>query len=325
MPSTVTTSPTQDGSTRLGKLRDGMQRALAGQRQADQALADRLEARWDGLVTTVDPLRALRAEMDAALAARRAEDQALVARLEARWPAIRDEHLAEAARYDVLLAKLPPDDPALLPVHLLGATNQVRDERRHTSLMCLLMSPSAAGPVAVDMLRAFANLAGATDVPDASLPEAAVWEPQWVRTDGKSRYPDIVIEIPAAERTTWLVVENKVGHYDTEGQLDDYATLADANLQGDVHLVFLTPDGHAPGMAETSADRWRRVSYRQLAVAWRRVLAQRQGADAWSWMLRLYLGSIVQGVLGIKLGPGLSVLEKAALLDYLEAATGESR
>jgi hypothetical protein len=314
----------------LCQLREGLRGALEADRAFEQDLATRLEARWDTLVENSGPLREWRTEMEAALVAERVVEQDIVAGLSNRWKDFTDDAFKDGHKFEALLAKLDKisrvdRDPAMLPVHLLGVIDQVRREKRHTALLCHLLSPSPkdAGKLGLALLRAF--LALVDDAPafqDAELERTKIHrEPCWTKPDtDEERYPDFLIEIPSLPASTWVVVENKIDHQDTQGQLDDYAELADLKLKGGILRVFLTPRGHKPEMSK-NPGRWQCLGYRKLALAWRRVLALHDKDDAWTWILRLYLASVLQEIVGIGLSTKITMPQRATVIDYLEAAT----
>jgi len=313
-------------AAKLDGLRSEMLSALEAQQHADDLLVQELEPRWAALVETSNPLSALRHGMIDALESERAVERVLVERLERGWTAFTGEVFKGAEKYEVLFSKIadPARDPAMLPITLLGATDQERVEDCHTDLLCRLMDPSPrqSGELGLRLLGAFLKVGAINPVPsEVVLRRARIRrEPRWEKPSGDGRYPDFVIEIPTSPSETWVVVENKIDHHDTEGQLDDYAELADVRHGGVVHRIFLTPDGHAPEMA-ANPERWQCMSYRTLALAWREVLAQNEADDAWTWMLRFYLGTVVQEIVGIRLRERLSPPQRATVIDYLEAAT----
>jgi hypothetical protein len=192
-----------------------------------------------------------------------------------------------------------------------------------------LLDPAASEALGVKLLRAFLGVVrggGAElDVPVASLGEATVEiDPEW-RIDPKPRfvYPDLVISVPLPEKRLVVVVENKIDARDHDGQLDSYREYAEQAFDdSEVLLVYLTPRGDEPDAAERP-EPWKLMSYRELAVAWRRVLAREEETSAWTEVLRLYLATILQGVLRERILDPPSRAVQARLLPYLEAAQGE--
>jgi hypothetical protein len=99
-----------------------------------------------------------------------------------------------------------------------------------------------------------------------------------------------------------VVIENKIGAAESEGQLGWYERKVEAWCNARGHnrslLVFLTPDGREP--SSTQGKKWQPVSYLQLASVLRSVwIANRKAAGA-GW-LALYIASIMRGVLGVDL------------------------
>lgn len=171
-------------------------------------------------------------------------------------------------------------DPLFLDAHLFGVLGrgQPRKENRHTQVIAALLGC----PLGPELLSALLETLEIPPVDEFRV-EAEVWHQlpsgKRIRTD---------LEISRAS-SLFIVIENKIDSTDRAGQIDDYATLQPE------HLVFLTPTGNAP---QNSTSTSRCLSYYDLALAWRRVLLMPKGhpSDDWLWVLRLYLGTVVQGV-----------------------------
>ncbi|WP_437290969.1 PD-(D/E)XK nuclease family protein [Sorangium sp. So ce406] len=253
-----------------------------------------------------------------------------IAALEAQWEAFIGRAFVGAAKFRDLHARLDlAREPGALSVTLLGPLGKERDERSHTRMLRALLDRSASGALAAKLLRALLGVVrggGAElEVPAASLAEATIEiDPEW-RVGPKPRfvYPDLVISVPLPEKRLVVVIENKIDARDHEGQLDAYREYAEQAFDdSEVMLVYLTPRGDEPDAADR-AEPWKLMSYRELAVAWRRVLARETETSAWTEMLRLYLATILQGVLGERILVPPSRAVQARLLPYLEAALGE--
>src|SRR5262249_16259701 len=118
---------------------------------------------------------------------------------------------------------------------------------------------------------------------------------------------------------TWvIVIENKIYALEQDGQLDEYALQTFSWCKRHAHnskpvLIFLTPDGRRP-----TADRkkcWIPVSYGSLTGVLRRIWQVNKRARGACW-LRLYIASVLRGVLGLTIN-GNGPLNLVALRDYL--------
>jgi len=139
------------------------ERVLEAQQQRDQETVGRLEFLWEHLVRQSDPACSLAGEMRQTLLDQREADQSLVAALEGSgWTRLKQDLFADADQFDELRGKVLniAKDPAMLPIHLLGATGQERAEECHTTLLCRLLDPSGAGagPLGLELLRSFLRL-----------------------------------------------------------------------------------------------------------------------------------------------------------------------
>jgi hypothetical protein len=257
-------------------------------------------------------------------------EESVVTALENRWPAITEPVFRKAAAYDELLTKLQArlgeeTDPAALAVHLLGASGASRKEVLHTQILGRLLDPGQAGALGVRLLHALLGLVG-TNISDDDLAKAKVKiEPVYTTgPDNDTLRPDLRITIPRNEETLTVILENKIDTVDHDGQLDGYVECLRKIPEAEKLFVYLTPTGAPPVLAEQKAP-WRCLSYREIAIEWRRVLA-RSGDESGGWrdILRLYLGTVVQEIWGVWLPAGEDRGMKARLIPYLRAALGES-
>jgi hypothetical protein len=113
---------------------------------------------------------------------------------------------------------------------------------------------------------------------------------------------DIWIETQARKKSAVVVVENKIGAAESDGQLSWYERKVSAWCKARAHnrflLIFLTPDGRKPSSSESK--NWMPLSYLQLAAILRSVWINNKKAEGAGW-LALYISSIMRGVLGADL------------------------
>jgi hypothetical protein len=252
-------------------------------------------------------------------------ETSMVAELEKVWPALIEKVYEPVKDFAPLLAKLDlTTEPSAMTVDLLGVAGRERDEVCHTQVIASLLNPSRSGDLGVALLRALLKAAGPTpeDWPDDVLRKAIVLAEEQQSVRGRDIRLDVVVRVGEGQNSLLVVIENKVDARDAENQLDGYAEWAAAEAVDERLLVYLTPRGTEPSKLK-GKHTWRTMSYSDLAVAWRQVLAQSRSGDPWVETLRLYLATITRHIWGISLKLGLGRAEKLPLLPYLRAATGE--
>ena len=254
-----------------------------------------------------------------------------VSRLEARWGAMVRKALEPTRDYERLFDRLDQErEPACLGLDLLGLSGQTHKETVHTQVLARLMQPR--GHETNPLLRAFLSeatraLAGEGRQVDESmdLSHAQVSaERSIVLSEGgrtrRERRVDLLIEWSHEGQSWVVVVENKILTHDHEGQLDDYAAWVASAHEGANHvLVYLTPDGRSSQRAKGQQG-WVSMSYLHLALAWRPVLAASPAGQAWTEALRLYLATVMQGVLRARLKRDLSRQDRLKWMPYLRVA-----
>lgn len=248
-----------------------------------------------------------------------------VLELESRWHEITSAAFAQAKDFPALLARLHlQDEPAAMATTLLRPMGRDLDECSHTRILGALLDSSQSGRMACRLLSAMLKVVAPTEdrgFDDEALNAATIEvEPEWMMGT-RPIYPDLVIRVQTPALSRLMVIENKIRATDHEGQLDSYAECA-GREDADAVLIYLTPKGSDPVSAE-EPNRWIRLSYWKLATAWRRELALHNEAGAWTDVLRLYLASVLQDVLGERLPHVPSRAAQLRLVDYVRAALGE--
>jgi hypothetical protein len=277
----------------------------------------------DELFDDVGRFRRIQADLDVVLRTVDTE-QVAVRSLEDRWVDLVATAFRGADDYDGLLARLPPDDPARTTTGLLEFLGQPRRETLHTAAIGSLLGPDLGGGTA--RLRAFLELALAracVDMPSpASIAAAkiAVETSYTLRAGRKTLYPTPDLRIEVGRLV--VVVENKIDALDREDQLSSYRDAARAH-HGDAEFVFvyLTPAGDSP--SQEDAEEWIPLSYRDLTLRWRSVLAA-DGREGRTWpdAARAYLSTLTCGICNWRVGRPLTRAERATVVPYLRAATG---
>lgn len=223
-----------------------------------------------------------------------------VALLNTAWPSFLGAiHQAGKAieRLRARLGRKIAVEPAALTVHLLGAVDGDRREVLHTRAIAKLLNEAC--PFRDEMLRAFVGGVAVVDVADLKVARVET-EPSRPTGRGRGRRwvePDLVVTMTDGRS---LLIENKIDAHDHDLQLNDYLDC----MKGEdvLAFVYLTPDRRGP--VASAADSWTLVGYSDLAVAWRRTLARLEREapdDAWTWLLRFYLATVVQEIWGIRM------------------------
>jgi hypothetical protein len=181
-------------------------------------------------------------------------------------------------------------------------------------VICTLLQPSQA--LGNELVRALLRLADIEVDPEA---EIEVDEPFYKAPGGGFVYPDLRIRVRGSTRDKLILIENKIDDVDRENQLRSYAECAFIqHVKDDVTLLYLTPTG-APPTSDVGPHDWKPISYRNLAIAWRAVLA-RAAPSPRTEVLRLYLGTIVQEIWRVRLADATSPGARSQLVPYLRAA-----
>jgi hypothetical protein len=235
------------------------------------------------------------------------------------------QRLADLARVGVnrfeewrLAVEASKRDPSLLGVDLLGVMGRERDETAHTQVLASLIDRAPFSSRLLDRLGA---AAGQSKI-DTSKGKPSVLAEHGVRAGEADRRLDLLIEVGGEDDRLVVVVENKIDAKDSEGQLDDYASWARSRSSQEPLLVYLTPRGDPPTMAQ-QAGVWVPVSYMRLLEEWRRVLRDEERTPGpWVEVLRLYLATLARHICGVRLRPGASLSEQVRMIEYLRAATG---
>lgn len=229
------------------------------------------------------------------------------------WPAVEKEY---SRRRERLLRSLRDNDPARLKVDLLNPIKRASDETLHTQALAYILNPLERHGFGMEALRAILRTAakvngriGASRVlrtvqgatTRVSVTPEYHYKISGFRNKSVAR-SDIWIEMQARKESSVVVLENKLGAAESDGQLGWYELKAKAWCSARDHdrflLIFLTPDGREP--STSVSEEWMLLSYLHLAGALRHVWRRNQGAEGASW-LALYISSILHGVVGIDL------------------------
>jgi hypothetical protein len=279
-------------------------------------------------------------------------ESAMVAELEARWQTMTAVLWRDAGLLDDLLTSVNERlEPAGLQTHLLGGLSRSRDERLHTRAIGYVLRGHEHSRLLQEELvsRLLAQIVHAASARGMQLgqtvlglrPIQVAIEPSYDVPGRKLRrcYPDLRILLGGSvDVQHTIIIENKVDSVDRqaepdrEGQLDEYARSVDAASRGGsehVWLVYLTPGGDIPSSATNSGPRWIQLSYLDVAAAWRPVVVRESLVDecsAFCEFLRLYLGTVVQEICGLRLKgcAAASPARRARLARYLLGKTGDA-
>lgn len=243
------------------------------------------------------------------------------------WPKARTDFETERRR---LLQEIPNDDPLRSAVDLLNPIRCASDETLHSQALAYALDPAQAHglgrTVLVTMLRHIQSSypkGGAARILKRVQKQSVhlTVTPEYrfrlegIRNRSVAR-SDIWIQAKVRSRSALVIIENKIGASESDGQLGWYEHKVDAWCKkhgARSLLIFLTRDGQSPRTAR--AHKWIPLSYLGLAAILRKALLQCQGAEGAEW-LRLYIASITRGVLGMRVERPQSVL-LADLRKYL--------
>lgn len=232
--------------------------------------------------------------------------------LEKVWPATRRNFIRKRRE---LLAAVPKDDPVRLTVDLLHSIKCASDETLHTQALAYALDPTQGHgfgkTVAQALLETIARLrprAGAArvlrrirkkNVKIRVRPEYR-YRIEGYRNRSIAR-SDIWVEARVRKTSALIVIENKIGAAESEGQLTWYEQKARSWCRKEGHsrclLIFLTRDGRIARTAKKHP--WISLSYLQLAAALRTAWKRTTSSAGHSW-LGLYIASISRGLLGME-------------------------
>ncbi|AFE05817.1 hypothetical protein COCOR_04415 [Corallococcus coralloides DSM 2259] len=237
-----------------------------------------------------------------------------------RWLDSRlDEATAEARAQGLMV-------PLEASIDLLSPIGRILDERSYSQALAYLLSPSephalGQGPLRAILQHIASKSASAAPAIESVLPflAQALTEPERElvsELDGQRGRTDIWIEVPASAPQLMVVMEVKVGHIITPGQLERY----EAACQRRAHELRLPPDAVVKVLltieGEHEAPGWTSVEWQDVA-ALLSFLAGSPGDGA--AFLRLYLAAILRNFYGLSSAPK-SRAAKAILLSYLRRA-----
>jgi len=251
--------------------------------------------------------------------------------LQGKWPEI-DASLRKERR--TVLARIPHDDPIRDTTDLLSPLNSDAGEVLHTLALAYLFSPLRSHGFRRAPLEQF--LAAVLKMPEAKGLAASeiitalgsprtkvvvIPERRHILANTRLRRiprTDIWIEVQGRTATWVIVVENKIYSLEQDRQLDEYALHTIEWCKRHAHnskpvLIFLTPDGRKP--TADQKNRWIPVSYASLTGVLRRIWQRNKSARGASW-LRLYIASLLHGVLGLTIN-GNRPLDLVTLRRYL--------
>jgi hypothetical protein len=209
---------------------------------------------------------------------------------------------------------------------LLSPIGRVLDERSYTQALAYLLSPSETHALGQAPLHAFLQHV-VSQVPGAKLAVAAVLpvleqatavaERELVKElDGEGGRTDIWIEVPTLNPRLLVIVEAKVGHTVTSGQLERYEVACESRAHelqlplDAIVKVLLTVDG------EHGAPGWVGMAWHDIAAVLSHLATSSSDGAVF---LRLYLSAILRHFYELSSAPQ-SRVAKANLLRYLRRA-----
>ncbi|TLY24652.1 MAG: hypothetical protein E6K63_14675 [Nitrospirae bacterium] len=232
--------------------------------------------------------------------------------------------------------RIPGGDPIYERAELLGPLGADTDEVLHTRALAYLLDPSRPHGFGSALLKRF--LLGLRGLPNVrwSQLEGIIRLIRQTKVDvrviperrhlsglpRRRRYPrtDLWIEIHFGDAARLIVIENKIVARESDQQLRDYERIAHAwcnkHACGEPLLVFLTPGGVVPQSG--TRNTWVSVTYARMAGSLRKTCLSHPNAAGFLWG-RLYIASILQGILGLRLDRGHAV-DLTRLREYLGVA-----
>lgn len=229
------------------------------------------------------------------------------------WPAIEK---AYKSRRRSLLNLVPEDDPAKLSVDLLQPISRGSDETAHTMALAYLLDPACDHGLGNAILRTIVEAIGARNARVGAARILRVVRRRETRLTVTPEYhhrvsglrhrsgarTDIWIEAHARKKSAVVVIENKIGAAESNGQLGWYEEEVTRWCRRRGHsrflLIFLTPEGRKP--VTSKANRWIPMSYLTIAGILRYVWQKNKRATGAAW-LGLYIASILRGIVGVDL------------------------
>ena len=224
--------------------------------------------------------------------------------LKLHWPRVQKQIEAERAR---LRKAIKDDDPIELPLDLLGPLARTLDETTHTRALAFLLDRTRTHGFGTNVLMELIGRCPKSPktlriLRLASCASHIPVEPEFrFRTDFSADRSlarcDIRLEVKGTKANAIVIIENKIRHTESDGQLDWYEKHADKwcdeHHPAEQLLIYLTRHGD-----EASSSKWINLSYLDLACALRQVWMRSKNAHGSSW-LRLYIATIARGLLQI--------------------------
>ncbi len=220
------------------------------------------------------------------------------------------------------MGQLPPDDPLRSPISLFGTMDYGRLETAHTRTLAWLLGRNEHG-FGNELLSAL--LRHLTRDRQVRLTTVHPVESEFRVVGG---IDDGRIDVFAhglweenGRESEWLlVIEAKIDAQEAGEQLSGYdGRLDDKYGSAEIIRVFLTPNGRA---ARTGAHEWRRLSFTELAIIFRRVdgLQDKHGYH----FLRHYLTGVMKDICGIPVPLKEDCQDPFMAVEYLESVLGLS-
>lgn len=218
----------------------------------------------------------------------------------------------------VELSKLEKDHPVCCPISLYTVMEMGRLEVAHTRTLAWMLDRGGEHGFGDTLLKAF--LTHICDCGDLSSFDVCQVDAERVYRNslaGDVGRTDIWIEGTATNSKPRLVViEAKIDASEGEQQLYRYngeiQNWLETHHDGEIHLVFLTPNGRAPA----SGLGWKPVSFSLLArVFW--MAASSLKAQPGYHFLRYYLAGVLKEVLGLPIGSTNGHRNPYKLLEFL--------
>ncbi|MBI3409333.1 MAG: PD-(D/E)XK nuclease family protein [Planctomycetes bacterium] len=225
-------------------------------------------------------------------------------------------------KLEMLIGRLPEDDPLRCPISLFATMDYGRLETAHTRTLAWLLDPDKEHGFGSKLLEALLSCVEKQDLPVQVHRVESEWfieEPARRETSGRV---DIFAEgnwmESEEDRIPWrLVVEAKIDAWEGEEQLTFYEDWLDSFADNrQVLRVFLTPEGRQP---ETARQNWFPLKFQELVEAFRAAADALRDKPGYHY-LRFYLAGVLRDVCRWPLPIRLDCSDPYSVLSYLRHA-----
>jgi hypothetical protein len=221
------------------------------------------------------------------------------------------------------LVRLSDDDPLRCPISLFRTMDSGRLEVAHTRTLAWLLDPNKEHGFGTALLAALLGWCTGTTISSPHVHvDYVAGEYPLEGSAGKGRL-DVLAkgqwESAGGHPVRWiLVIEAKIGAWESEGQLGKYDKWLLAHAEGcEAYRIFLTPDGREP---EGGCDDWKPLRFLKLVQIFRRAYGKLGKAPGFHF-LRFYLAGVIQDVCHLRQNVGdESADDPYAVASYLKTA-----